>query len=382
MNMVLRNKDMLLGDEDLETLYIIEQFPIYAGTTSQREDQDKFADMEWAISQGSGMLQLKKLLATEEMYNESHNSSTGRVWEQHHRAFAQFLHKHNEEKLILEIGGGNGILNKLYNEMYESVPWIIVEPSNVMPVENCNAEYVRGKWGNKLVMENLPPIHNIVHSHFFEHLYDLNEFMKDVSDLLDTGAKMIFTLPNLKKWLINKYTNALFFEHTYFISEDYVDYILAKYGFKVCEKSYFNEHSIFYAAEKVGIDNESATCNFKAMYQENKKLFLEFITYYENLVREINECLKGGKNAYLFGAHIFSQYLLKFGLRESLFQCILDNDPLKQGKRLYGTSLQVSSPKILKDIDSPIVVLKAGAYTDEIKRDILENINSSTIFIE
>ena len=382
MNMILRNKDMLLGYEDLETLYTIAQFPIYAGTTLQTEDQDKYADMVWAISQGSGMLQLKQLLPTEEMYNESHNSSTGKIWDQHHRAFAEFLHKHNEEKLILEIGGGNGILNKLYNEMYESVPWIIVEPSNVMPVGGCNAEYVRGRWGDKVVMEKLPHVHNLVHSHFFEHLYDLNGFMKDVSDLLDNGAKMIFSLPNLKNWLMNKYTNALFFEHTYFISEDYVDYILAKYGFKICEKYYFNEHSIFYAAEKVRAVNESVTCDFKVMYQENKNLFLEFISYYENLAREINECLRGHNNAYLFGAHIFSQYLLKFGLDESLFQCILDNDSLKQGKRLYGTSLMVNSPRILKEINSPIVVLKVGAYADEIKRDILENINPSTIFIE
>lgn len=382
MNMIIRNKDMLLENEDLETLYTIEKFPIYAGTTLQGKEQDKYADMIWAISRGSGMLQLKQLLPTEEMYNESHNSSTGKIWDQHHRAFAEFLHKHNGEKDVLEIGGGNGILNKLYNEVYESIPWSIVEPSSVVPVDGCNAKFVRGRWGDKAVMENLPPIHNLVHSHFFEHLYDLNEFMRTVSDLLENGAKMIFTLPNLKKWLINKYTNALFFEHTYFISEDYVDYILSRYGFKICEKYYFEEHSIFYAAEKVETEGASALCDFAALYQENKNLFQEFILYYENLVKEINQRLCGQHNVYLFGAHIFSQYLLKFGLDESMFRCILDNDPLKQEKRLYGTSLIVKSPKILREIDSPIVVLKVGAYADEIKRDILENINSNTIFIE
>mgnify|MGYP006420313877 FL=1 len=47
---------------------------------------------------------------------------------------------------------------------------------------------------------------------------------------------------------------------------------------------------------------------------------------------------------------------------------------------MYGTDIKVKSPKILQNIKNPIVVLKAGIYNDEIKKDILENINSSAIF--
>ncbi|MHA2054956.1 MAG: class I SAM-dependent methyltransferase, partial [Candidatus Hodarchaeales archaeon] len=70
-----------------------------------------------------------------------------------------------------------------------------------------------------------------------------------------------------------------------------------------------------------------------------------------------------------------------FGLSEKHFSFILDNDTAKQGERLYGTGLSVRSPRILKGLDSPLVVLKAGQYTQEIKNDILKNINSSTRFI-
>jgi len=60
----------------------------------------------------------------------------------------------------------------------------------------------------------------------------------------------------------------------------------------------------------------------------------------------------------------------------------LDNDVNKQKKRLYGTELMVSSPKILADEEKPIVILKAGVYNDEVSEDILSNINSSTTFFE
>jgi hypothetical protein len=38
-------------------------------------------------------------------------------------------------------------------------------------------------------------------------------------------------------------------------------------------------------------------------------------------------------------------------------------------------------PKILSKDTSPVVILKAGVYDQEIKKDILKNINSKTIFI-
>ena len=50
-------------------------------------------------------------------------------------------------------------------------------------------------------------------------------------------------------------------------------------------------------------------------------------------------------------------------------------------KRLYGTTLEVNSPKILKNNKNPTVILRAGVYNEEIKKDIISNINSDTVFI-
>ncbi|MFH5191288.1 SAM-dependent methyltransferase, partial [Campylobacter jejuni] len=81
--------------------------------------------------------------------------------------------------------------------------------------------------------------------------------------------------------------------------------------------------------------------------------------------------------AYLFGAHLFGQYLIFQGLNTEKIINILDNNPSKQEKRLYGTKFIVKSPKILKDQDNSLVILNAGVYNDEIEKDILENINKN-----
>ena len=47
-----------------------------------------------------------------------------------------------------------------------------------------------------------------------------------------------------------------------------------------------------------------------------------------------------------------------------------------------GTNMMVESPRCIEGIENPIIILKAGVYNDEIKKDILENINPKAIFWE
>ena len=73
--------------------------------------------------------------------------------------------------------------------------------------------------------------------------------MNDLSNIMNNNDMLIFTLPNMQEMLQRNYTNCLNFEHTYFITEPYIEYLMAKYGFKIIEKEYFmDDHSIFYAA--------------------------------------------------------------------------------------------------------------------------------------
>jgi hypothetical protein len=179
--------------------------------------------------------------------------------------------------------------------------------------------------------------------------------------------------------LKNNFTNCLDFEHTVFITEYFTDYILSKCGFKILEKEYYgNPHSIFYATEKVV---ESQIVELENKYNEYKEVFQNFVKYHQDLVKELNEKIEQEKRpVHLFGAHIFSQYLLNFGLRTDKITSILDNSSLKQGKRLYGTNFLVESAKILREKQGAVVILKAGIYNNEIKKDILENINANVIF--
>ena len=203
--------------------------------------------------------------------------------------------------------------------------------------------------------------------------------MREMTNVLPVGGHMMFAAPAIDKMLEDNYTNAMNFEHTYLLCERKINHILNCCGLHVVDKKYFSKHAAFYIAQK---KHPQTTPSLKCSYQTDVDIFMNFAQYHASEVQKIRGQMNIPKqNTFIFGAHIFTQYLLAFGLQEDTFLNVLDNDPDKQGHTLYGTELVVKSPKILKNVENPLVVLKAAMYTDEIKNDILQNINSNTRFI-
>ena len=378
MHLIKRETCAITHTRDLEDLYTFKEFPVFMGCSSKPENHDLKADMAWSISKSSGLIQLKYLLPLDILYPESHGAGcVGALWNKHHKAFAAYLHQFNLSS-VFEIGGSHGILAKEYSE-FSDIPWTILEP-NPSPVAGVKARFIKGFFDNRF--QYADSFDAIVHSHVFEHIYDPDAFMSYVSNFMEEGKYLIFSIPNMQVMLERKYTNCINFEHTVFITEDDIDYLLSRHGFRLLKKEYFGEdHSIFYAALRDKSVKPQALN--PGLYEKNKKVYQDYVEHHENLITALNSQMRGvNQPVYLFGAHIFAQSLIAFGLDTSRIVCLLDNDPNKQGKRLYGTSLFVNSPKVLKEVDRPVVILKAGVYNNEIKEDILSNINSSVIFWE
>ncbi|MCX6784673.1 MAG: class I SAM-dependent methyltransferase [Candidatus Komeilibacteria bacterium] len=332
--------------------------------------------MVWGIEKTTGVIQLTKLLPLEILYLNQHNDGVGKIWQDHYLAFANFLKKY-EPRSVLEIGGANDfIANNYLNQ--KQAEWTIVEPHPQF-VSSDKVKVIKSWFDDKFSISG-GEIDIIIHSHVLEHVYDPNQFLGQISSFLKDGQKHIFTFPKMLEMLKNNYTNCLNFEHTVFLTEELVDYLLEQNGFKILEKEYFgNPHSIFYATEK---DSQlKPTKSLPNKYNEYKQIFLDFVNYHQAMVAELNKrIINYDGPIYLFGAHIFSQYLIGFGLETKRIVSILDNSQAKQGQRLYGTDFKVESPKVLAGQKQAAVILKAGIYNEEIKKDILENINSEVIF--
>jgi hypothetical protein len=362
----------------LETLHTLKDFPVFMGCTDRPAHEDLVADQTWDVCRSTGVIQLKGLIPLDILYQAQHDSGViGQIWMTHHRAFAEFLSRFRPTN-VLEIGGAHGILSQEFKK-FDHIPWTILEP-NPSPVEGCDAHFIEGFFDDQF--STTETFQTVVHSHVFEHIYEPDKFMRQLAEFICDGDNLIFSLPNIQVMLERKYTNGLNFEHTVLLTEPYIEYLLAKYGFRLLEKKFFmDDHSIFYATAR---DSSIEPVKLQpGLYEKNKQLYLDYVQYHEKLIAELNAVIDNtGQPVYLFGAHVFSQYLIEFGLDTNKIVCLLDNDPGKHGKRLYGTDLVVQSPRILKDISQPLVILKAGVYNTEIKEAILSDINENVTFIE
>lgn len=365
-----RTSDILTQTTLLEDLYRFVDYPVFFGTTQKPVEDDINSTLSWQISKTTGMIQLSNLVDPKVLYqHQTTTAAIGATWEKHHLAFSNFVEKYRNTNSILEIGGAHGILAKISMETF-GTDWLIVEP-NPAPVLGCEATFVKDFFPSSKVRAN--EYTTVVHSHVLEHTYDPLSFLRNIhANLVETGI-MIFSVPNLKVWLSRKFLNALNYEHTFFAREEYIDWMLGSVGFGILDKQFYDDgHSIFYAVEKVP-PNTDVCPN---LYHENKRLWTEFIEYYDDQVLKINEFISKYDKAYLFGAHIFSQFLLKAGVNEAEILGILDNDKNKQSKRLYGTNLSVYAPQILSEQKTTCVVLFAGQYNSEIIAQ-LNSINSN-----
>ncbi len=371
-----RSKSLLTGKKNLEHLYTFKNFPVFMGCVDSSEKKDIFADMEWAICPESGIIQLRKLLPLEILYLNQHNDGTGLIWQNMYQKFAEFIRRNNTTNNILEIGGAHDYLAKNYLSIEKNVDWTIVEP-HPQQITDKRVKVIEAWFDDSFKFNQ--PIDVIVHSHVFEHIYNPLRFLQNISNFLKNGQRQIFAFPNMLPMLRHKFTNCLNFEHTVFLTEYFIDYLLEQYGFKIIKKEYYGDpHSIFYATEK---RKPIKTGGLKNHYNLYKKVFMNFINYHKKIVKQLNKKIVASrKPVYLFGAHIFSQYLLNFGLKSTKIISVLDNSKAKQGLRLYGTPFVVESPAILKNKGEVKVILKAGIYNEEIKKDILENINNEVIF--
>ena len=370
---IIRNKSCLTDNEINQSVCTIKDFPAFFGCVESEQKDDLFTDMEFFIEEKTGLIQLNKLIPLDIMYNEQHAYGVGNVWNNHYNEFATFISKNKKPGNVVEIGGSQDKLAKKVLDKNDC-RWTIIEPNPSEEIDT-KIKVIQSFFEESTV--SFKPYNTVVISHVLEHAYNPKVFLFDLRNKVNDSTTIFISYPQLEVWLEKKYTNSLNFEHNIFLTEHHLDTLIENVGFNIISKHKYEDHSVFYEL-KICTPRKKDYAN---LFKRNKYLLINFVNHYKKEVKEINKIIKStDKSIYLFGGHIFSQYLTVFRLNTKKIISILDNSPQKQGRRLYGTNLMVFSPKILKEVKNPLVILRAANYNNEIKNDIIHNINDQTEF--
>ena len=343
-------KTCVLSDKPLKEIFRFNNFPIRMGKSNQNDIK---SDMIFSISD-CGLVQLQQLIDPELLYTDFHNpGAMGNIWKTHHQEFSDFISP-EKYKSILEIGGSSGSLANYFI----GYDWSIIDPDENI---KCDANHIKGFF-ESYSFDSTYDI--IVHSHTLEHVYEPKLFLSKIRKILNDDGLMYISIPNMYHWLSNNYANTLHFEHTYYLDLHVLSNLLSLTGFSI--KNYaISDHSIFVCCKK------SEFKNIILDFTYSKDLFVRYIDSLYNEFLDIKSKIKNDK-VFVFGANIFSQILINFGLEEEQIINIIDNDKTKQKYNLYGTNVEIVSPNVIKDYDNPTIIVKAGIYTQEICSQLLK----------
>ena len=376
-----RINNLLTNEDTMEYLYKLKNFPVSLSCVSLDLNHNKNLDMIFEICKKTGIIQIKNAPSLEDIYITPHNSSYGTVWNNLFDTFSDILKKYiNSEINILEIGGGALLLASKIITNNKIKNYTVYEKNITSEYIDHNKIHIIDKYFTKDTIIN-EKYDFYIHSHVLEHVWNPREFIESIGNNIKTDCYHCFIVPNLKEIFSKKYTNALDFEHNFFIIEEYIDIILHNNNFKIIEKKFYIDHSIIYITKK--IENKNLELKtFPNLYKQNKQLALDFRNYHIELIDKLNKQIENFEgDLYLFGGTGFSIFLIMFGLKINKILYILDNDPKKENKKVYGTNFIIKNPLIIKNKNNVAIIVKAANYQQEIEEQ-LYNLNSNILILK
>jgi hypothetical protein len=353
------------------------EFPVYMGMRdTSGSEQDRRATLGFATCARCGLGQLSTLIDPEVLYQRFHNPSLGRTWTIHHDKFAEYISQWvPASSRLLEIGGSNKALYNRLASLEKYASYVIMDQHHSgeqgqdeqrLP---CEEETFLTLDSN---LSSLGPFDSAISSHTFEHFYEPIAILKKFRRHMTEGQLMIMSVPDISAQLNKGHTNAMNFEHTFLVDARVVEKMAQLSGWEMLDVTHFHEFN-FFVVLRAGT---TTTTTIDRVFNYSKDIFARWRKELKDFVVSANEKIfQHTGPTYVFGAHIFTQMLMAFGLDTASCEAVLDNDPQKIGRFLYGTDLPVVSPReLLPGLESgqpSLVILHAGPYNREIRDGLM-----------
>lgn len=372
-----RDRCAVCGGREFEEIFCFGNYPIFLGCVTTPREDDVIGEMRWVGCRDCGAAQIHRLAPLSLLYGVAHSDAPGGLWQRHVEAFSAFIRDHGGRRVI-EVGGGNGHLAEHAAAVTDCEFWTILEPSaQKFTFSDPRIRHER----NWLLPGYRPkqPVDTVVFSHVLEHLYEPAQALATLFEILPLHGRVLVSFPDMRAMLAAGSLNTLNMEHSYYVDETGIEFLANAQGFELVHRQHWGDgHSIFLALEK----RPGIVATNPRRFEHNKAFLTGFVRQVRADADAVAARIAGHPGpVYLCPASVFAQNFLALGFDQSLIAGLLDNSPLRIGRRLYGTDLFVHSPEILRDIDDALVIMRAGVYSAEITRQIVDTINSKVRFI-
>lgn len=361
-----RKECVICTDASLIEFYKLEHYPITPSSSTFDIDTDEFKDCIFATCNSCGTIQIVTLVDPIKLYKNSHNSTENTpTWKEHHTLFSDFISDNADTHNVLEIGGNSGVLYKLLNNHFLNYTILDMCDSKHRPSE---VKFINGNCEDY----DFAGYTHVILSHTFEHLYNPRKFIENLSRA--SVNHVYISIPNMEHMYEYNNISIIHNEHTFYVSNVEIQYLFSNYGYSCSSMSSFKKHSLFY--------HFTYTSSIIPKPLVKVERYKELVKWLYRFKQNMNNITLDRPTFICPAGHYGQKICYYLQKNKEYIKGFIDNDLLKQGMRVYGTSYYVYPVNILKDYTDTSVscILYAGPYTCELQKQ-LNSIHPNINFI-
>ncbi len=344
--------------------------------TTQLNEPEIFYPLRVLICQDCGYTTLQYVVSAKTRYQEvdySYTSSNSPVAIKHFAEMAkETINKLNltSQDLVVDIGSNAGTLLESFHKL-SGCEIIGVEPApNIARLAEKNKIPTINDFFNKNSVQKIlqkQPAKIITCTNTFNHITDLNEFMKNIKNLLDDNGFFIFEAPYLLHLVQKTAFDTIYLEHVSYFSFKPFSRFFEQFGLYISDIEE-NEYMGGSVRVSVGKNNENKALVKKYIKAEEEadiydlhtyKVFMSQIEKLKfNLCRQLYEVKNQGEKIIGIGAATKGNTLLNYcQIDNSLIDFITDSSPLKIGKYTPGSRILIKNDvEITPDINYALIL--------------------------
>ena len=188
--------------------------------------------------------------------------------------------------------------------------------------------------------------------HLLEHAHDPRAFLRGLAPLVRPGGYVVCELPDCRKFLDACDYSFVWEEHVAYFSPATLRALFESNGCEVLEiltYSYPLEDSLVVVARVGSAAVRAVTAGLEAELARGRRFAARFSAVRERYRAHLAALRSAGKRVAIFGAgHLAAVFLNLFDLADYL-ECVVDDDPDKQGLLMPGSRLPIHGAQALAD---------------------------------
>ena len=365
-------KCILCNSENIEIFFSLEKFPLFFGAVDRKfiNDVPRY-NLDMSFCRDCGHVQQTNLIDEEIMnsvytaeYYNCPSPSCSDIGEREILKFYNFFKKSGLKKgKLMEVACFDGFLLNILDKD----GWDIYGCDPASQTEIAINKFGKNKIKKEFLTKNTfvkNKFDVIIFRNLLEHIYDINEFIKLISSMLNENGSVFIDLPNVNT--TEKYGGyGLFFhQHISYFSLDTMKIFLDKNNFHIV--NYFEGSPNLFIEAKKNKDSRKIT-NFSKfdpskLINKNKEISFKIINFLEN-----------EKSLSFFGASALATTILCNidNNLKSKVKKIYDNEKIKHNKILQGTDIPISNPNTINITDYNKFLITSFFFDDEIYKQLI-----------